>query len=79
MPGKILPANLEENLTEYAKKLSKYLMALGYLFRFTATGISTFVCKQCASAQVLDNQKACWRRLAEEFHKETHRPIFKNA
>ena len=52
MLGKILPANLAENSTEYAKKLTKYFMAL---FRFTITVISTCGCKQCESARVLDN------------------------
>ena len=30
MPGKILPANLEENLTEYAKKASKIFYGITY-------------------------------------------------
>ena len=54
MPGKIFPANLEENLTEYAKKGFQNI-SWHYLFRFAATGISTCRCKQCASARVLDN------------------------
>ena len=30
MPGKILPANLEENLTEYAKKASQIFYGITY-------------------------------------------------
>ena len=55
MPGKILPANLEENFTKYAKKTSKIFYGITY-FDLRQLAYQLAVANDfCASARILDN------------------------